>query len=51
MTHGLFIFNARLLDEAIDGPGAVLVIEGKIRAVFQGYFTNEDTVKDRKSVV
>lgn len=45
MTHGLFIFNARLLDEAIDGPGAVLVIEGKIRAVFQGYFTNEDTAK------
>ena len=45
MTHGLFIFNARLLDEAVDGPGAVLVIEGKIRAVFQGYFTNEDTVK------
>ena len=37
MTHGLFIFNARLLDEAIDGPGAVLVIEGKIRAVFLLY--------------
>ena len=45
MTHGLFIFNARLLDEAIDGPGAILVIEGKIRTVFQGYFTNEDTAK------
>lgn len=35
MTHGLFIFNARLLDEAIDGPGAILVIEGKIRTVFR----------------
>ncbi|MBQ1175181.1 MAG: dihydroorotase [Treponema sp.] len=45
MTHGLFVYNARLLDESIDGPGAVLVIEGKIRGVFQGYFTNESTVK------
>lgn len=43
MTRVLLIYNARLLDEAADSPGALLVIEGKIRAVFHGYFTNAKT--------
>lgn len=37
----LLIYNARLLDESTDSPGAVLSIEGKIRAVFQGCFNTE----------
>lgn len=46
MNHALFIFNARLLDESIDGPGAIFIVEGKIRSVFQGYFININTVKE-----
>lgn len=44
MTKALLIYNANLLDESMDGPGAVLVVEGKIRAVYQGYYTNPETV-------
>ena len=44
MTRATLIYNARLLDEATDCPGAVLVSDGKIRAVFQGYFTSSYTV-------
>lgn len=44
MTKALLVYNARLLDENMDTPGAVLVIDGKIRSVFQGYFTNSQTV-------
>lgn len=43
MTNATLIFNARLLDEAMDTPGALLIIDDKIRAVFQGYFTSQDT--------
>lgn len=42
----LLIYNARLLDESTDSPGAVLSIEGKIRAVFQGCFTTEKTASE-----
>lgn len=44
MTHALLIYNARLLDEENDTPGAVLSVGGKIRSVFKGYFTNGNTV-------
>lgn len=44
MKSSVLIYNARLLDEEIDFPGAILVLEGKIRAVFSGYFTNPETV-------
>ena len=43
MTKATIIFNARLLDETMDTPGAVLIIDSKIRAVFQGYFTSPNT--------
>ena len=43
MTKATLIFNARLLDESMDTPGALLIIDSKIRAVFQGYFTSVDT--------
>ena len=36
MTYSLLIYNAFLLDESTDEPGAVLIVEGKIRAVFKG---------------
>lgn len=45
MTKATLIYNARLLDEANDTPGAVLVVEGKIRSVYQGYFTDIKTVE------
>ncbi len=45
MMHVLLMYNARLLDEAIDEPGALLIVEGKIRAVFQGYFTGAETAR------
>lgn len=45
MGNCCLIYNARLLDEKLDGPGAIFVIEGKIRAVFEGYFTSSETVK------
>lgn len=44
MTKILLIYNARLLDESQNTPGAVLLIDEKIRCVFQGYFTNSETV-------
>ena len=44
MTRATLIFNARLLDEAMDTPGALLIVDSKIRAVFQGYFTSVNKV-------
>ena len=44
MTHALLIYNAMLLDESTDTPGAVLSVDGKIRSIFNGYFTNANTV-------
>ena len=53
MSRVVLIFNARLLDEAMDTPGALLVTDGKIRSVFQGYYTNSEmlvnTVKELKN--
>lgn len=44
MSKSVLVFNARLLDETMDTPGAVLIVDGKIRSVFQGYFTSSETV-------
>lgn len=44
MTKAILIYNARLLDEAMDTPGAILIVDGLIRGVFQGCFTDEKTV-------
>ncbi len=43
MTKATLIFNAQLLDETMDTPGAILVVEDSIRAIFQGYFTSQET--------
>lgn len=45
MSGVTLIYNARLLDEKIDAPGAVLISDGKIRSIFQGYFTSASTVE------
>ena len=45
MSRVVLIYNARLLDETMDTPGAVLVMDGKIRSVFQGYYTNSETLE------
>ena len=41
----ILIYNARLLDESMDTPGAVLLIDSKIRSVFQGYYTTSGTLE------
>ena len=51
MTKAILIYNARLLDEAMDTPGAVLLIDAKIRSVFQGYFTTSETVENMAKAV
>ena len=51
MTNALLIYNCRLLDESMDCPGALLALEGKIRAVFQGYFTDAATVRHMAEAV
>lgn len=45
MIKALLVYNARLVDESMDTPGAILVIDDKIRAVYTGYFTNRKTVE------
>jgi len=45
MPKSTLIYNARLLDENMDCPGALLIVEGKIRSVFHGYFTSSSTVE------
>ena len=45
MSRVVLIYNARLLDESMDTPGAVLIMDGKIRSVFQGYYTNSETLE------
>lgn len=45
MTKAVLIYNVRLLDENIDSAGALLEVEGKIRSVFQGYFTSSEAVR------
>ena len=51
MTKAILIYNARLLDESLDTPGAVLLIDSKIRSVFQGYFTTSETVEKMAQAV
>ncbi len=43
MTKATLIYNARLLDESMDTPGAILIEDNQIRAIFQGYFTSPET--------
>lgn len=38
MTEVLIIYNVHLVDSRIDGEGAVVVVNGKIRSVFLGSF-------------
>ena len=38
------IWNTRLIDEALDCPGAVVLKNGKILAVLQGNFSREPAV-------
>lgn len=45
MAKAIVIYNAHLLDENLDAPGAVLIVDKEIRSVFQGYFTSAETVK------
>lgn len=45
MNSAILVYNARLLDETMDTPGALLMADGKIRAVYSGYFTNKKTVE------
>lgn len=45
MAKPVLIYNAHLLDETMDTSGAVLVVDGKIRSVFEGYFTTAETVQ------
>ena len=35
----------------MDTPGAVLLIDAKIRSVFQGYFTTSETVENMAKAV
>lgn len=46
MTKATLIYNVRLLDETMDTAGALLIVDKKIRSVFQGYFTTSETVKN-----
>ena len=43
MIKSTLFYNARLLDESMDTAGALLIVDSKIRSVFQGYFTNSET--------
>ena len=45
MSKVVLIYNARLLDESMDTPGALLIMDAKIRSVFQGYYTNSETLE------
>ncbi|MCQ2593502.1 MAG: dihydroorotase [Treponema sp.] len=51
MTNATLIYNVRLVDENMDAAGAVLIIDKKIRAVFQGYFTSPETVSNLAHLV
>lgn len=43
MTNSTLIYNCRLLDEFTDSPGCLLIVDGVIRAIFEGYFTSQET--------
>lgn len=51
MKKSVLIYNARLLDESTDSPGAVLIVDSKIRSVFEGYFTSCETVEKMAKAV
>lgn len=51
MTKATLIYNVQLVDESMNFAGAVLIVENKIRSVFQGYFTNSNTVTEFAKVV
>lgn len=51
MKKSVLIYNARLLDENMDTPGALLIVDSKIRSVFQGYFTSSETVEQMARAV
>lgn len=44
MRKTVLIYNSRLLDEVTDEPGALLLVDGKIRSVFKGFYTTSETV-------
>lgn len=44
MNKSTLIYNARLLDEFTDEPGAILIVDGKIRSIFKGFYTTSETV-------
>ena len=46
MSKLVLIYNARLLDESMDIAGALLILDGRIRSIFQGYFTSSATVEN-----
>lgn len=46
MIKSILIYNARLVDESMDTAGAILIVDGKIRFVFQGYFTSVKTAEE-----
>lgn len=51
MIKGLLIYNAHLVDESMDTAGAILIIDGKIRFVFQGYFTSGKTAEQMARII
>ena len=46
MIKCILIYNARLVDESMDTAGSVLIVDGKIRFVFQGYCTSGKTAEE-----
>lgn len=44
MNKSTLIYNTRLLDEFTDEPGAILIVDGKIRSIFKGFYTTSETV-------
>ena len=51
MIKSILIYNARLVDESMDTAGAVLIVDGKIRFVFQGYFTSVKTAEEMAKTI
>ena len=52
MNNALLIYNARLLDENLEGNGAVLAVNGKIQTVFQGEnLTRENLQSSAVSII
>jgi len=45
MSNSVLIYNARLLDKKLSCKGALLIVNGKIAALFQGDFTSEESAR------